>query len=64
MSRRELEQLAAAEGLSWVAFLLQFLLTGRLVHRWGLDTTIYILPVSLLGGSLVAWFFPSLWAAA
>jgi AAA family ATP:ADP antiporter len=53
-----------SEGLSWVAFLLQFLLTGRLVHRWGLDKTIYILPISLLSGSLVAWFFPSLWAAA
>ncbi len=32
------------EGLSWVAFFMQFLFTGRVMNRWGLGLTIFILP--------------------
>jgi ATP:ADP antiporter, AAA family len=51
------------EGLSWAAFVLQFLLTGRVLNRWGLGLTIFILPLSLLTGSVVALLYPTLWAA-
>jgi ATP:ADP antiporter, AAA family len=51
------------EGLSWAAFALQFLLTGRVLNRWGLGLTIFILPLSLLAGSVVALLSPTLWAA-
>ncbi|HEX4948363.1 MAG TPA: Npt1/Npt2 family nucleotide transporter [Blastocatellia bacterium] len=51
------------EGLSWVAFLMQFLFSGRLMNRWGLGLTIFILPLSLLFGSVVALMYPTLWAA-
>lgn len=51
------------EGLSWAAFALQFLLTGRVLERWGLGLTIFILPLSLLCGSAVALISPTLWAA-
>ena len=51
------------QGLSWVAFLMQFLFSGRLMNRWGLGLTIFILPLSLLCGSVVALMYPTLWAA-
>ncbi len=51
------------EGLSWVAFFMQFLFSGRLMNRWGLGLTIFILPLSLLCGSVVALLYPTLWAA-
>ena len=51
------------EGLSWAAFLMQFLFTGRVMTRWGLGLTIFILPLSLLCGSVVALMYPTLWAA-
>ncbi len=51
------------EGLSWVAFFMQFLFSGRLMNRWGLGLTIFILPLSLLCGSVVALMYPTLWAA-
>jgi AAA family ATP:ADP antiporter len=51
------------EGLSWVAFFMQFLFSGRLMNRWGLGLTIFILPLSLLFGSVVALIYPTLWAA-
>jgi ATP:ADP antiporter, AAA family len=51
------------EGLSWVAFFMQFLFSGRLMSRWGLGLTIFILPLSLLCGSVVALMYPTLWAA-
>ncbi len=51
------------EGLSWVAFFMQFLFSGRLMNRWGVGLTIFILPLSLLCGSVVALMYPTLWAA-
>jgi ATP:ADP antiporter, AAA family len=51
------------EGLSWVAFFMQFFLTGRAMNRWGLSLMIFVLPLSLLGGSVVALLYPTLWAA-
>jgi AAA family ATP:ADP antiporter len=51
------------EGLSWAAFFMQFLFSGRLMNRWGLGLTIFILPLSLLFGSVVALIYPTLWAA-
>jgi ATP:ADP antiporter, AAA family len=51
------------EGLSWAAFIMQFLFSGRLMNRWGLGLTIFILPLSLLFGSVVALMYPTLWAA-
>lgn len=51
------------EGLSWAAFALQFLMTSRVMQRWGLGLTICILPLSLLCGSVVALLYPTLWAA-
>ncbi len=51
------------EGLSWAAFIMQFLFSGRLMNRWGLGLTIFILPLSLLFGSVVALIYPTLWAA-
>lgn len=51
------------EGLSWVAFFMQFLFTGRVMNRWGLGLTIFVLPLSLLCGSVVALLYPTLWAA-
>lgn len=51
------------EGLSWAAFFMQFLFSGRLMNRWGLGLTIFILPLSLLFGSVVALMYPTLWAA-
>lgn len=51
------------EGLSWAAFFMQFLFTGRVMNRWGLGLTILILPLSLLFGSVVALMYPTLWAA-
>lgn len=51
------------EGLSWAAFAMQFLFSGRLMNRWGLGLTIFILPLSLLFGSVVALIYPTLWAA-
>ena len=51
------------EGLSWAAFFMQFLFTGRVMNRWGVRGTILVLPLSLLLGSVVALLYPTLWAA-
>lgn len=46
-----------------LSFFIQFLLTGRLIQRFGILICLLFLPVSLLAGSSVFLLVPALWSA-
>ncbi len=63
------EQLTAFFGvflgvMGLAAFLVQMLLTGRLLRRFGIRVTLFVLPVVFLGGSLGVLLWPVLLAAS
>ncbi len=48
--------------LSIISLLIQILFTGRILKYFGVGASLFILPVSVLLGSLLILFYPALWA--